>query len=41
MVFLSLHELMPSARRHARGHETVYGLVAGMAMMAISLVLAV
>jgi len=40
MVFLSLHELMPSARRHARGHETVYGLVAGMAMMAISLVLA-
>ena len=40
MVFLALHELMPSARRHARGHETVYGLVAGMAMMAMSLVLA-
>lgn len=40
MVFLSLHELMPSARRHARGHETVYGLVLGMAMMAMSLVIA-
>lgn len=40
MVFLALHELMPSARQHGRGAETVYGLMAGMGMMAVSLVIA-
>lgn len=39
MVFLSLHELMPSARRHAQGGETAYGLVGGMAALALSLVI--
>ncbi len=39
MVFLSLHELMPSARRYARGSETAYGLVGGMAALALSLVI--
>ena len=39
MVFLALDELLPAAKRYARGHETVYGLVVGMATMAISLVL--
>ncbi len=39
MVFLALDELLPAAKRYARGHETVYGLVAGMATLAISLVL--
>ncbi len=39
MVFLSLHELMPSARRHAKGGETAYGLVGGMAALALSLVI--
>lgn len=39
MVFLALDELLPAAKRYARGHETVYGLVAGMAALAISLVL--
>ena len=39
MVFLALDELLPAARRYAHGHETVYGIVIGMAMMAISLVL--
>lgn len=39
MVFLSLDELLPAAKRYAKGHETVYGLVSGMAVMALSLVL--
>ena len=39
MVFLALDELLPAAKHHARGHETVYGLVGGMAVMALSLVL--
>lgn len=39
MVFLALDELLPAAKRYAKGHETVYGLVSGMAALAISLVL--
>lgn len=39
MVFLALDELLPSAQRHARGHDTAYAMVAGMAMLATSLVL--
>lgn len=39
MVFLAMDELLPTAKHHARGHETVYGLVGGMAVMGISLVL--
>lgn len=39
MVFLALDELLPAARRYAHGHETVYGIVTGMAALALSLVL--
>lgn len=39
MVFLALDELLPAAKRYAKGHETVYGLCIGMGVMAISLVL--
>jgi ZIP family zinc transporter len=39
MVFLALDELLPAAKRYARGHETVYGMVGGMAALALSLVL--
>lgn len=39
MVFLSLDELLPAAKRYAKGHETVYGMVIGMALLALSLVL--
>jgi zinc transporter, ZIP family len=39
MVFLALDELIPAAKRYARGHETVYGMVLGMAVLALSLVL--
>ena len=39
MVFLALDELLPTAKRYAVGHETVYGIVTGMAALALSLVL--
>lgn len=39
MVFLALDELLPAAKRYSDGHETVYGLIAGMSALAISLVL--
>ncbi|WP_151746016.1 zinc transporter ZupT [Acinetobacter soli] len=39
MVYLALDELLPTAQRYGRGHETVYGLVTGMAVLAVSLVL--
>ena len=39
MVFLSLDELLPTAKRYAKGHETVYGMMVGMALLAGSLVL--
>jgi zinc transporter, ZIP family len=39
MVFISLDELLPTAQRYAKGHETIYGIVAGMAVMALSLLL--
>ncbi|OOR87746.1 zinc transporter ZupT [Moraxella caviae] len=39
MVFLAMDELLPAAKRYSDGHETVYGLVGGMVVMALSLVL--
>jgi len=39
MVFLALDELLPAAKRYGKGHETVYGLVSGMGVLALSLVL--
>jgi len=39
MVFLAVDTLLPTARNSARGHLTVYGVIAGMAVMAASLVL--
>jgi ZIP family zinc transporter len=39
MVFLALDELLPTAKRYAQGHETVYGIVTGMAALAASLIL--
>lgn len=37
MVFISLDELLPAAREYGEHHLSVYGLIAGMAVMAISL----
>lgn len=39
MVFISLDELLPTAREYGKHHLAMYGLVAGMAVMAISLLL--
>jgi ZIP family zinc transporter len=39
MVFVSLDELFPTAREYDRGHMAIYGLIAGMAVMALSLLL--
>ncbi|NLT58890.1 MAG: zinc transporter ZupT [Clostridiales bacterium] len=39
MVFISLDELLPSARAYGEHHLSIYGLVMGMAFMAVSLLL--
>jgi zinc transporter, ZIP family len=39
MVFISLDELLPAAKRYDESHLAIYGLIAGMAVMAISLLL--
>lgn len=39
MVFISLDELLPSAREYGEHHLSIYGLIAGMIVMAISLLL--
>lgn len=39
MVFLSMDELLPTAKRYAKGHDAVYGIVIGMACIALSLIL--
>lgn len=39
MVFISLDELLPTARAYSAGHNSVYGLIGGMAVMAASLLL--
>lgn len=39
MVFISLDELLPTSRAYGKGHDSLYGLVAGMVLMALSLVL--
>jgi len=39
MVFISLDELLPTAREFGEHHLSIYGLIAGMAVMALSLLL--
>jgi ZIP family zinc transporter len=39
MVYISLDELLPTAREYGKPHMAIYGLVAGMIVMAISLLL--
>lgn len=39
MVFISLDELLPSAREYGEHHLAIYGLIAGMMVMAVSLLL--
>ena len=37
MVFISLDELLPTAEKYGEHHVAIYGLIAGMVIMAISL----
>ena len=39
MVFISIDELLPTAREYGLHHHSVYGFVVGMAVMALSLLL--
>jgi ZIP family zinc transporter len=39
MVYISLDELLPTSRAYGRGHDSLLGLVAGMVVMALSLLL--
>lgn len=39
MVYISLDELLPTSRAYGKGHDSLLGLVAGMAVMAVSLLL--
>jgi len=39
MVYISLDELLPTSRAYGKGHDSILGLIAGMAMMALSLLL--
>lgn len=39
MVFISLDELLPTAREYGEPHLSIYGMVGGMAVMAVSLLL--
>lgn len=39
MVYISLDELIPTAREYGKGHESLVGIFSGMAVMAVSLLL--
>lgn len=39
MVFISIDELLPAAREYGEAHVSIYGVVAGMALMAASLIM--
>jgi len=39
MIFISIDELLPAAREYDQPHLSLYGLMAGMAVMAISLII--
>ena len=39
MVYISLDELLPTAHEYGEGHQVIWGVIGGMAVMAISLLL--
>jgi ZIP family zinc transporter len=39
MVYISLDELLPTSRAYGKGHDSLLGLVAGMVVMAVSLLM--
>ncbi|MEK3888735.1 zinc transporter ZupT [Bacillus sp. FSL K6-3431] len=41
MVFISLDGLLPAAKKYDEAHTSIYGLISGMVVMAISLILVI
>lgn len=41
MVFISLDGLLPAAKKYDEAHTSIYGLISGMVVMAVSLILVV
>jgi zinc transporter, ZIP family len=39
MVYISLDELLPTSQAYGKGHDSIFGLIAGMLVMAISLLM--
>lgn len=39
MVYISIDELLPTAEKYGKHHYSIYGMVAGMVLMAVSLLL--
>lgn len=39
MVYISVDELLPTSQAYGKGHDSLFGLVAGMVVMALSLLL--
>jgi zinc transporter, ZIP family len=39
MVYISLDQLLPTSRAYGRGHDSLIGLIAGMLIMALSLLM--
>lgn len=39
MVYISLDQLLPTSRAYGKGHDSLFGLVSGMVVMALSLLL--
>ncbi|MFP4397718.1 MAG: zinc transporter ZupT, partial [Desulfonatronovibrio sp.] len=39
MVFISLDELFPAAKEYGKGHLAIYALIAGMLIMALTLLM--
>ena len=39
MVYISLDELLPTSRAYGEGHDSLFGLIGGMVVMALSLLL--
>ena len=39
MVFISIDELLPTSRKYGKGHQVIYGFIAGMGVMSLSLLL--
>ncbi|MFY9393823.1 MAG: ZIP family metal transporter [Halanaerobiales bacterium] len=39
MVYISIDELLPTSREYGQNHQEIYGFIAGMFVMAISLLI--